>query len=59
MLSNSNIENSSSLNIDCKQGYTQDNIVYEFGKDDISLRKCDGCNHFTFDGELCSCDYIK
>ena len=43
----------------CKQGYTQDNIMLEFGKDDDTTRKCNGCNHFTYDGEICSCDLIR
>jgi hypothetical protein len=33
---------------DCKQGFTEDNIAYEFGKEN-DLKKCNGCNHLSFD----------
>lgn len=41
---------------DCKQGFTQDNIFYEFGKED-DLKKCNGCGHLVFDDGICTCDY--
>lgn len=51
-----NVENKP---LDCKQGYTNDNIMMEFAKDDAALRGCNGCSHFTYDGEICSCDLLN
>ena len=45
--------------LDCKQGYTSDNIMMEFAKDDMALRGCNGCSHFNYDGEVCSCDLLN
>lgn len=45
---------------DCKQGYTEkSDIVEEFASTETAINKCNGCKHFTYDGEIVSCDYCN
>ncbi len=44
---------------DCKRNLTYDNIVMEFAKEEDDINKCNGCDHFQYDGQIVTCDYCN